>query len=134
LHQASDRLLAPAEEVEQAAPVLLDDRVERIGACGRGRHGWILFKETLKCQSRATTVPRGSTITGQRASSITYSAAALIRTRPGGVPGFEPTTIRSTAAVARGARAAPNRVAIASAVSSTDGSSSSPTAATVATG
>ena len=72
------------------------------------------------------------TTTGQRESSIMYSAAALIVTRPVTVPGFEPTTTRSTPAVARSATVAPRAPAIDSAVSSAQGSPYSATAATVA--
>ncbi len=74
------------------------------------------------------------TTTGQRDSSIRYSAAALIVTRPVTVPGFEPTTTRSTlpvGAVGERRRRAPT--ASASAVSSAQGSPSSAIAATVRT-
>jgi len=64
---------------------------------------------------KATTTPRGRTMTGQRASSMSIPAA-LIVTRPVTVPGFEPTIIRSTSAVARGATVASSRRAIPSAV------------------
>ena len=70
----------------------------------------------LSCRSSIAT-PRGRTRTGQRVSSIRYSAAALIVTRPLTVPGLELTTTKSTLPGACSTTVAPNCAASASAVS-----------------
>ena len=83
--------------------------------------------------SNATATPRGRTSTGQRESSITYSAAALIVTRPSRCPASSrPRPGRPPPALGPSDRA-PKRAASASAVSAAAGSPSSAIAAIVPT-